>query len=125
MESSQTRTEINIDNDPRLAAALNALLEQAACRLGLKDEALRRLQEVVLDAWKNVWRSLNGTSEKLHVECEEYPDRIELSFRCSDRSLKQIEAFAASLKPKVDQASIEKRSGGPELKIVKYAASVQ
>lgn len=123
--SSHTHTEINVDNDQRLAAALDALLEQSACRLGLKDDALRKLQAAVLEAWKKAWASLNGTSEKLHLECEEYPDRIEISFRCSDRSLREMEAWVGSLKSKVDQASIEKRSGKPELKIVKYAASVQ
>ena len=48
-----------------------------------------------------------------------------MTFRCSDGSTAEIEASSAALKSKVDQASIEKRSGKPELKIVKYAASVQ
>jgi hypothetical protein len=123
--SSQTRTEINIDNDPRLAAALNALLEQAACRLGLNDDASRKLQAAVQEAYMNVWRNLNGTNEKLHVHCEEFPDRIELSFQCSAGSTAELEASVAALKSKVDQASIETRTGKPELKIVKYAARPQ
>ena len=121
MGSSQTRTEIKIDNDSRLAAALNALLEQSASRLGLNDDALRKLQAAVQEAWKSVWRSLNGANEKLHVDCEEFPDRVELSFRCSGGSTSEIEACAAMLKPKVDQVSVETRSGKPELKLVKYA----
>jgi hypothetical protein len=123
--SSQTHTEINIDNDSRLAAALNALLEQAACRLGLNDDASRKLQAAVQEAYKHVWRSLNGTSEKLHVECEEFPDRIELSFQCSGGSTAELEACVAALKPKVDQVKIETRAAKPHLKLVKYAARHQ
>lgn len=125
MGSSQTRTQIKIDNDPRLTAALNALLEQAACRLGLNDDALRKLQAAVQDACKNVWRNLNGTSEKLHVDCEEYPDRIELAFQCTGGSTAELEACVAALKSKVDQVKIEARAGKPELKLVKYAARHQ
>jgi len=123
--SSKTRTEIKIDNDPRLAAALNALLEQSACRLGLSDEALGKLQAAVREAWQHSWRSLNGAGEKLHVDCEEFPDRIELLFRCSGGSAAEFEKCAAMLKPKVDQVSVETRAGKPELKLVKYAARRQ
>jgi anti-sigma regulatory factor (Ser/Thr protein kinase) len=123
--SSQTRTEINVDNDQRLAAALSAVVEQSACRLGLNDDAQRKLQTAVQEAWKNVWRNLNGTSEKLHVDCEEFPDRIELWFRCAGGSIAEIEACVATLKPKVDHVSIETHSGKPQLKLVKYAAHRQ
>jgi len=123
--SSQTRTEINVDNDQRLAAALSAVIEQSASRLGLNDDAQRKLQTAVQEAWKNVWRNLNGTSEKLHVDCEEFPDRIELSFRCAGGSIAEIEACIATLKPKVDHVSIETHSGKPELKLVKYAGRPQ
>jgi anti-sigma regulatory factor (Ser/Thr protein kinase) len=119
--SNQTRTEIDVDNDPRLAAALRAVLEQAACRLELSDESLQKLQIAAQEAWQNVWRSFNGASQKLHLDCEEFPDRIELTFRCSGGSAAEIEAFASGLRAKVDQVSIETRSEKPELKLIKYA----
>jgi anti-sigma regulatory factor (Ser/Thr protein kinase) len=123
--SSQTRTEINVDNDQRLAAALSAVIEQSACRLGLNDDAQRKLQNAVQEVWKNVWHNLNGTGEKLHVDCEEFPDRLELSFRCAGSSIADIEACVATLKPKVDHVTIETHSGKPQLKIVKYAGRGQ
>lgn len=119
--SSQTHTEIEFDNDPRLAVALGAVLEQSACRLGMSDESVRVLNAAVQEACRNVWRSLNGTNEKLHLDCEEFSDRLELTFRCSGVSRSEIEACAAALKPKVDQVNIETRSGKPHLKLVKFA----
>ena len=125
MGSSQTHTEIKIDNDPRLAAALDAVLEQSGCRLGLNDATLAKLQAAVREACKTVWRSLNGTNEKLHVDCEEFPDRLELLFGCTGASTSEIEACIAQLKSKVDRVTFETRSGKPELKLVKYAARHQ
>ena len=125
MGSSQTHTEIKIGNDPRLAAALDAVLEQSGCRLGLNDATLAKLQAAVREACKTVWRSLNGTNEKLHVDCEEFPDRLELLFGCTGASTSEIEACIAELKSKVDRVTFETRSGKPELKLVKYAARHQ
>jgi len=120
--SSQTRTEIDADNDPRLAAALGAILEQYACRLEMKVDTLRKLQIAAQEAWQNVWQSFNGSSAKLHIDCEEFSDRIEMTFRCSGGPDAEIEAFAAGFKAKVDQVTVEKRSGKTELKLIKYAA---
>ena len=122
MGSNNTHTEINVDNDPRLAAALSAVLEQSAGRLGLSEDALRVLNGAVQAAWRDVWRSLNGTNEKLHVECEEFPDRLELTFRCAGRSGSDLESCATALKGKVDQVNLETHAGKSKLTLIKFGA---
>jgi len=119
--SSQTHTEFDFDNDPRLATALGPLLEQTAERLGMSDDSLRKLEAAAREAWKNCWQQLNSSGEKLHLECEEYEDRIELTFRCAGNSGSSMEACAKELKAKVDDVSFEKASGKPQLKLTAYA----
>jgi hypothetical protein len=86
----------------------------------MSDKSLNKLQLAAKEAWQSCWHTLNRSHDKLHLECEEFNDRIELTFRCSG-SAAEMEAHAAQLKPKVDQVTVETHSGKPQLKLIAYA----
>jgi hypothetical protein len=119
--SNPTRTEFTFDNDPRFVAALGAVLEQSAERLGISEEALHKLHAAAREAWQSCWRGKHDGHQKLHLECEETADHIELIFRCPSGAEREIEICAAELKAKVEHVTVEKQAGKPHLKITAYA----
>ena len=121
MGSNPTHTEITFDNDPRFEVALGAVLEQSAERLGISSDALHKLTVAARKAWQSCWRGKHDGHQKLHLECEETNDRIELIFRCPSGAEHEIENCAVELKAKVDHVSVEKHAGKSHLKIAAYA----
>lgn len=82
MTTDPARTELKVHNDPRLLAAVGAIVSHSAHRAGLPHEAQKGLAEAAVDACRETFPLLgndNSDNRELCMTVEDFPDRVDVT----------------------------------------------
>jgi hypothetical protein len=122
--------ELQIDADPRLAAAAGGAARYLAESAGLTPEEAAELQKSVVAACQDVFAHLAGGHAHLTVTLSRYPDRIEVAMAHEGDAepavgLDRIAGFAGQVGGSgglggVDRVQYEARNGLAVTRLTKY-----
>ncbi|MGH9714401.1 MAG: hypothetical protein ACRD5M_13975 [Candidatus Acidiferrales bacterium] len=137
MTIDPTHTELSLHNDPRLLAAVSAIVSHSAQRVGLTAEAQEGLAAAVIDACRETFPLLGDSDEShsaLKVIVEDFQDRIEVTIEHAGEALPTAgldsfcgggEGIAAGISnslqdTRVDRVQYEAQNGRSRMKLIKY-----
>lgn len=133
MPTDSARIECTLHNDPRLIAAVGAMVSHASQRTGLSDEARAALSAAAEDACRETFslRSLgnapsnrDGPDMAIHVIVENFSDRVEVAIESPEASRDAQQARnrirGIRERTKVDGANYEIREGLARVTLVEY-----
>jgi hypothetical protein len=138
MSTEPTHTELSLQNDPRLMAAVGAIVSHSAQRIGLPSEAQEGLAAAVMDACRETFpllRDLDGNNSALKIIVEDFQDRVEVTIEhagealptagldsfCGGGSDGAMAGISNSLQDtRVDRVQYETRDGRSRMKLTKY-----
>jgi hypothetical protein len=139
MSTDPSKTELTVDDDPRLMAGVVAIVSFAAHRCGLSSGAQEGLAAAAAEACRETFPLLNnnGTKESaLKVIVSDFSDRIEVAIEHSGESLpsagldtfcsgagaagSQAGLSGALQKTSVDRVQYETRDGVSRMTLIKY-----
>ncbi|MGH9683257.1 MAG: hypothetical protein ACRD4S_06585 [Candidatus Acidiferrales bacterium] len=133
MPIDPARTECTLHNDPRLIAAVGAVVSHASQRTGLSDEAQAALSAASEDACRetfslgpvgNAPSNPDGTDVAIHVIVENFPDRVEVAIEnpeaTGDAQRVQDRIRGIQERTKVDDVNYETRGGRGRITLVEY-----
>lgn len=134
-----TRTELTLNDDPRLMAGVVAIVSFAAHRCGLSSGAQEGLAAAAAEACRETFPLVNGNGSKdssLKVIVSDFADRVEVSIEHSGESLpsagldtfcdaassagSQTGLSGALQKTNVDRVQYETRDGISRMTLIKY-----
>jgi hypothetical protein len=139
MTIDRLRTELTVQNDPRLLAGVSALVSHLAMVAGLVVEAQEGLAAAVVDACRDTFPLLAHTAEDngaLRMIVEDFADRVEVTIEHSGEALPSAgldsfcgggEGIAAGissslLDTRVDRVQYETRDGLSRTTLTKYCS---
>lgn len=122
MNPKHVRTECDLDDDPRLFAALSAIVEHSAAQVGVPEARAKKLVEATRKCCKEAWSGPNDRPH-LRVVCEEFEDRLEVKLK-KPSGEKFCENFSLS-KEEVARVSPESHEGAFSLTLTEFAAPNQ
>lgn len=132
MSAESKGIELQIDPDPRLAAAAGGAARFLGEAAGLSNEELAELQKSIVAACQEAFEHLTGDHPHLNVTLTGYPDRIEVAVSHKGEAspavgLDQIAGFADQLGSTralggVDRVQFETRDGVAVTRLTKYIA---
>jgi hypothetical protein len=130
------RTELSLHNDPRLMAAVGAIVSHSAQRVGLSSEAQEGLAAAALDACRETFPLLgnqDGDDSALKVIVEDFQDRVEVTIEHAGEALPtagldsfcggdgSMAGISSSLQDtRVDRVQYETQNGRSRMKLIKY-----
>jgi hypothetical protein len=137
MSTDPSRTELTLQDDPRLIAGVAAIVLFAGQRCGLSTDAQERLAAATADACRETFPlvNTNGNADcALKVIVSDFPDRVEVAIEHSGESLpsagldtfvgrgsgSQARLSDALQKSSVDRVQYETRSGVSRTTLIKY-----
>jgi hypothetical protein len=121
--------QLQIDADPRLAAAVGGAARYFAESAGLTSDEVRELEKSVLAACEEAFEHLTGEHPHLTVTLTRYPDRIEVAMAHEGGGepavgLDRVAGFASQLGPGglggVDRVQYEAHEGLAVTRLTKY-----
>ncbi len=126
--SAETKSiQLQIDADPRLAAAVGGAARFVAEAVGLTSEEAADLQKSIVAACEEAFEHLTGEHPHLTVTLTRYPDRIEVAMAHEGAAepavgLDRIAGFAGQLEGLggVDRVQYEARDGMAVTRLTKY-----
>jgi hypothetical protein len=139
MTIDPTHTELSLHNDPRLMAAVGAIVSHSAQRIGLPSEAQDGLAAAVMDACRETFPLLedqDGNNSALKIIVEDFPDRVEVTLEhtgealptagldsfCGGGSDGAMPGISNSLQDtRVDRVQYETKNGLSRMKLIKYS----
>jgi hypothetical protein len=122
MNPKNVRTECNLDDDPRLFAALGAIVEHSAAQVGVSEERAKKLIEATRKCCKEAWSDQND-GRHMRVVCEEFDDRLEVKLKKPSGG-KFCENFKLP-KEEVAKVSPETHEGKFTLTLTEFASPAQ
>ena len=139
MTADPARTELKVHNDPRLLAAVGAIVSHSAHRAGLSREAQHGFAEAAVEAVRETFPLLGNDStgdRDLRMVIEDFPDRVQVTIEHSGESKPSagLDTFAgggsrdhagrkisASLQDtRVDQVQYDTHEGRSRMTLIKY-----
>jgi anti-sigma regulatory factor (Ser/Thr protein kinase) len=136
MSTDPSRTELTLQDDPRLIAGVAAVVLFAGQRCGLSSGAQEDLAAAAADACRETFPLANNngnTDSALHLIVSDFPDRVEVAIEHSGESLPSagLDTFcagatakaglsAALQKTSVDRVLYETRNGVSRMTLIKY-----
>ena len=139
MSIDPTRTELTLQDDPRLMAGVVAIVSFAAQRCGLSSGAQAGLAAAAAEACRETFPLVNNNGSKdaaLKVIVSDFPDRVEVAIEHSGESLpsagldtfcdaasgagSQAGLSGALQKANVDRVQYETRDGVSRMTLIKY-----
>jgi len=137
MTTEPTHTELSLHDDPRLMAAVGAIVSHSAQRIGLSSEAQEGLAAAVMDACRETFPLLgdqDGNSSALKIIVEDFHDRVEVTLEHAGEALPTagLDSFCGggggamagisnSLQDtRVDRVQYETQDGTSRMKLIKY-----
>jgi hypothetical protein len=137
MSADPSRTELTLQDDPRLIAGVAAIVLFAGQRCGLSTAAQEALAAATADACRETFPlvNTNGNSDSaLRVIISDFPDRVEVAIEHSGESLPSagLDTFVGSgsgsqarlsdalQKTSVDRVQYETRNGVSRTTLIKY-----
>jgi predicted YcjX-like family ATPase len=125
VENDFVRTELKLEEDPRLLAALAAIIDHAACRVGMSGARRDALTRAAEQTCRDTWPATNGRDPMVRIICDEMSDRIELTIQFPGTPESGTEAKLKELRKRVDKASTETRQGSFLITLVEYISTRQ
>jgi hypothetical protein len=138
VSTDQARTELKVHDDPRLLAAVGAIVSHSAHRAGLPQEAQKGLAEAAIDACRETFPLLanqNSANRELQIVVEDFPDRVQVTIEHSGEALPTagLDSFVGGSKEgvaegisnslqdtRVDRVQYETHEGRSRMTIIKY-----
>jgi hypothetical protein len=139
MSIDPTRTELTLQDDPRLMAGVVAIVSFAAHRCGLSNGAREGLAAAAAEACRETFPLVNNNGSKdaaLKVIVSDFADRVEVAIEHSGESLPSagLDTFCdaasgagsqtglsrALQKANVDRVQYETRDGVSRMTLIKY-----
>jgi hypothetical protein len=137
MSTDPSRTELTLQDDPRLIAGVAAIVLFAGQRCGLSNDAQESLAAATTDACRETFPLVNtngNSNSSLRVIISDFPDRVEIAIEHSGVSLPSagLDTFVGSgsgsqarlsdalQKTSVDRVQYESRAGVSRTTLIKY-----
>jgi hypothetical protein len=125
VENDFIRTEARLEEDPRLFAAIAAIIEHAAGRVGMSDARRQALIRAAEHTCRDTWPASNGREPMVRMICDELGDRIEVTIQFPGTPEPGTEAKLKELQKRVDRATTESRQGSFQIILVEYISARQ
>jgi len=125
VENDFVRTELSLEEDPRLLAALGAVIDHAACRVGMSDSRRHALIRAAEQTCRDTWPATNGRDPMIHIVCDEMSDRIEVTIQFPGAPEPGTESKLSELRKRIDKATSETRKGSFVIRLVEYISTRQ
>ena len=109
------RIRLQIDPDPRLAAAAGGAARYLGDAAGLEDPDLSRLQAATVAACNEVFRQIHGNDQHLDVTLTRFADRIEVAL-----AREGGEAYRQQAPEGIDRVRFEKQGSCVVTRLTKY-----
>jgi len=134
------RTELKVQNDPRLLAAVSAIVSHSAHRAGLPHEAQQKLAEAAVDACRETFPLLgnkNNSDGDLALVIEDFPDRVQVTIEHSGEAnpTAGLDSFVGGSKEgvpagisnslqdtRVDRVQYDTKDGRSRMTLIKYCS---
>lgn len=138
MTADPARTELKLHDDPRLLAAVGAVVLHSAHRVGLTQEARQALAEAAVDACRETFPLLgneNSGDRELRMVVEDFPDRVQITIEHSGKAVPTagLDSFAGGSKEgvaagisnslqdtRVDRVQYDTHDGRSRMTLIKY-----
>lgn len=138
MTADTARVELILHNDPRLLAAVSAIVSHVAQRAGLAPQAEDGLAAAAVDACRDTFPLVSnhgGQDATLKMVVSDFPDRVEVTIEHSGEALPTAgldtfcgggsegspESISNSLREtRVDRVQYETRDGRSRMTLIKY-----
>jgi hypothetical protein len=132
------RTELKVDDDPRLLAAVGAIVSHSAQRAGLPQEAREGLAAAAVDACRETFpliRNENSGNRELRMVVEDFPDRVQVTIEHSGEAVPTagLDSFVGGSKAgvsdgisnslqdtRVDRVQYDTHEGRSRMTLIKY-----
>jgi hypothetical protein len=117
--SENSRTELILEEDPRLVRAVGRVVEFLGERIGMAPAARKELAEAAEASCLEIFPLTGNHRSALKVIVADFPDRLEVTF---EHSGAEVPAGAGSLSQsrRVDQVLRERRGEVSRTTLVKY-----
>jgi hypothetical protein len=125
VENDFIRTEARLEEDSRLFAALGAIIDHAACRVGMSDARRHALIHAAEVTCRETWPASNGREPMAVIICDEMSDRIEVTIRFPGALESGTEAKVKELQKRVDRVTAETRHGSFQITLVEFISARQ
>lgn len=140
MTTEPARTEVVLHDDPRLLAAIGAVVSFSSTRCGLAPEAQNALTSAAVEACKETFPLAppDASGEPtLRLVVSDYPDRVEVEIQHKGEAKPSagLDSFAGNLqavgggalnaalqKTSVDRVQYETKDGVSRMTLIKYCA---
>lgn len=134
--TESARTEVTLENDPRLLAAVIPIVQHAAQNAGLDQQSQLGLVSAAVQACKETFPFLNGRESFLRMIVQNFPDRVEVAIEHPGEGapMAGLDSFcggcgeaaqgiaAALFRTQLDRVLYESRDGRTRVTLVKYRA---
>ncbi|MGA8142372.1 MAG: hypothetical protein WB987_00595 [Candidatus Acidiferrales bacterium] len=138
MTTDPARTELKVQNDPRLLIAVGAIVSHSAHRAGLPREAQQAFAEAAVDACRETFPLLgnDGSDNRdLRMVVEDFPDRVQVTIEHSGEATPTagLDSFVGGLKEgvaagishslqdtRVDRVQYDTHEGRSRMTLIKY-----
>jgi hypothetical protein len=129
---------LKLHNDPRLLAAVGAIVMHSAHRVGLAQEARQALAEAAVDACRETFPLLsneNSGDGELLMVVEDFPDRVQITIEHSGEAAPTagLDSFVGGAKAgvaagisnslqdtRVDRVQYDTHEGRSRMTLIKY-----
>jgi hypothetical protein len=119
------RTEARFEADPRLIAAVGAIIEHAAAHVGMGDARCHALMAATERACREAWPVSNGREPRVEVICDQYADRVEVAIQGHGATAPGMDSTLKDLQKRVDRVTTENRNGSVRIVLVEYLSACQ
>jgi hypothetical protein len=120
--NKHTRTELVLNDDPRLVAAVGSVVEHAVNRAGLSEEVQKELAATAVDTCRACFVPASGSQAGLKCVVEDFDDRIEVQIDQPTNGARGG-ALADKLRDaihSVDDVKYEPTASGSRVTLIKY-----
>lgn len=120
--NKHTRTELVLNDDPRLVAAVGSVVEHAVNRAGLSEEVQKEVAATAVETCRACFAPASGGPAGLKCVVEDFDDRIEVQID-QPRNGARGGALADKLREairSVDNVKYEPTATGSRVTLIKY-----
>lgn len=82
VETESKTIKVQLDADPRFAAAVGGVARYLADSAGMENDAIAQLQAAVISACNDAFKLLTPAHPHLTATISKLPDRLEVEFSC-------------------------------------------
>jgi hypothetical protein len=119
--SEHCRTELVVNDDPRLVSAIASVVEYASHRAGLSEAAQKQLEAAAEDACREAFPLVNGRERALKFCVQDFDDRVEVMIEhAGGKSAATTPAISAKVASRVDSVRQESHGKVHRVILTKY-----